>query len=232
MNKDYLDLVKFWDSNFVLSKEDEKKLLSEIDPLDDISLAPSKKLYDILASFNGLHHILDYGCGSGWASIIIAKNHARKVTAVDVSNNAIKMTDFYKKAFEVDEKINTLKIDENYLKLLDNEVFDGFYSSNVIDVIPLEMAKEIIKESARIITKNGKAIYSLNYYIDPLKMKSRGHQVNDKSIYIDGVLRLTSLTDEEWSVIFNEYFIIESLSYFSWPGEEKETRRIFVLKPR
>ena len=49
---------------------------------------------------------------------------------------------------------------------------------------------------------------------------------------MNGVLRLTSLSDEEWKDLFAPYFNVESLTYFSWPGEEKETRRLFVLKKK
>ena len=37
-------------------------------------------------------------------------------------------------------------------------------------------------------------------------------------------------TYEEWIKIFKEYYQDVSLSYYAWPGEEKEKRRLFVLK--
>ena len=62
------------------------------------------------------------------------------------------------------------------------------------------------------------------------EMEKRGCVVDGPHVYINNVLRLTSLKDEEWLDIFKEYYNLVSLSYFAWPGEEKETRRLFVLK--
>ncbi len=46
------------------------------------------------------------------------------------------------------------------------------------------------------------------------------------------VERLVSRTDEEWAGIFSPRFTRESLEHFAWPGEEKETRRLFRLRRR
>ena len=228
----YLNLVTFWDQNFLMNEEDKQELLTNIDPDEDYkSLAPSQKQFDALSLFDGYDHILDYGCGSGWASIIMGKSGAKHITAVDVSANSIEMAKCYAKAFKLDDVIECQFIDENWLKQQNNGVFDGFFCSNVIDVIPLDMAEEIIKESARIVKKNARVVFSLNFYIDPEKMKERGADIDGPYVYMNGVLRLTSLKDEEWLEIFKKYYELVSLDYYSWPGEEKETRRLFVLKP-
>jgi len=49
---------------------------------------------------------------------------------------------------------------------------------------------------------------------------------------VDGVLRLVSRTDEEWAAIFSPYYTVERLEHFAWPGEAKETRRLFCLRKR
>lgn len=233
MIDDYSKLVEFWNSSFEMSVDEKNQVLNQINPDEDYyDLAPSKKLYDILKLFNGKEKILDYGCGSGWASIIIAKNGVKDITAVDVSKNSVEMLECYAKAFKVDAFIRGISIDSEWLRSLPKGAFDGFFSSNVIDVIPLDMAEEIIMESARITTDDAVAIFSLNYYIDPAKMADKGFTVNGPYVYIDNVLRLTALKDEEWSDIFKKYYQIESLSYFAWPKEEKETRRLFVLKKK
>ena len=94
------------------------------------------------------------------------------------------------------------------------------------------MAKEIVKETSRVVKKDARVIFSLNFYIDPQLMKERGAEIDGPHVYLDGVLRLTSLKDEEWLEIFKLYFELVSLDYFAWPGEQKETRRIFTLKPK
>ncbi|MBO4667523.1 MAG: class I SAM-dependent methyltransferase [Bacilli bacterium] len=231
INNDYYNLVSFWDKAFEIKEEDKKKVLAEINSEEDYKeLAPSKKQYDALLEFKDKKDVLDYGCGSGWASIIMAKNGISHIDAVDVSNNSIEMMKLYSEAFKVSDKIKTFQVDEKWLENQENEIYDGFFSSNVIDVVPLPMALDIIKESSRILKKGSLVIYSLNYYIDPKVMEERGCKVCDKQIYIDGVLRLTSLTDSEWTDIFKKYFTDINLSYYAWNGEKEERRRLFIMK--
>ena len=229
-NNDYLNLVEFWNNGFLLNEEDKKEL-AKINPDEDWkSLSPSENLFNAIASFKAKNNVLDYGCGSGWASIVMAKSGVKKITAVDVASNSKDMVDCYAKAFKVEQQIKTFAIDENWLKNQKEATWDGFYCSNVIDVVPLDMAEEIIKESARVTHKDALVIFSLNYYADLNAMEERGFETKDKSVYINGVLRLTSLTDEEWTLLFKKYYQNVELSYFSWPGETKETRRVFIVR--
>ena len=230
MNDTYKTLVEFWNKGFELSEEDKKQIEVSKGTADDLKgFAPSPKLFDIACSFKDKNNVLDYGCGSGWASLIIAKFGANKVTSVDVAPSSIEMLNCYKKAFEVDNIIDTFAIDENWLGTQEDK-YDGFFCSNVIDVVPLNMAKEIVKNAAKAVKKGARVVFSLNYYIPVKMMEDKGHKVDGPHVYIDGVLRLTSLTDEEWSSIFKKYFKLIKLDYFAWPGEAKETRRLFVLE--
>ena len=231
MKNDYLNLVDFWNQSFALSKEDKNQILTQINPDEDYKqLAPSEKQFDVLTKFNDKENILDYGAGSGWASIIMAKTGAKHVVACDVAENFKEMVDLYKKAFKVEDKIETILIDEKWLENQKEGTSDAFFCSNVIDVVPLEMAKDIIKNSAKVVKKDARVVFSLNYYIDPSIMKERGCEIDGPHVYINGVLRLTSLKDEEWLEIFDKYYELDQLIYYAWPGEQKETRRLFVLK--
>ena len=216
MNDSYKTLVEFWNKGFVLTDEDRKEIESSTRTEEDLKgFAPSPKLFDIACSFKGKDNVLDYGCGSGWASLIMAKFGANKVTSVDVAPNSIEMLNCYKKAFGVDSIIDAFAIDENWLASQENK-YDGLFCSNVIDVVPLEMSKEIVKNAAKAVKKGAKVVFSLNYFIPVKMMEERGHKVDGPHVYIDGVLRLTSLTDDEWASIFKEYFKIIKLDYFAW----------------
>ena len=230
-NKDYINLVNFWNSNFKLEEKDKKEIIKQINPDYFMNFSPSKKQFDCLMGFKNYNHVLDYGCGSGWASIIIAKSGAKKVNAVDVSSNSIEMTNFYKMCYQVEDQIDAFFIDEKWLSEQKEGGYDALFSSNVIDVVPLEMAKNIVKECYKVVNKNARVVFSLNYYIDPKIMLERGCKVDGPHIYIDGILRLTSLKDEERLEIFKPYFALESLSYYAWQSEKKEMRRLFTLKP-
>ncbi len=231
MEKDYHDLVSFWNRSFILNDENKEEILKTEGIKDSWKeLSPSDKLNDALKRFKGKEKILDYGCGNGWASIVMAKDGIKNIDACDVAINSIRLLDFYKELFDVKDAINSFAINSNWLGAQKEETYDGFYSSNVIDVVSLEMAKDIIKDAARITKKGAIVIFSLNYYIDPQIMQNKGCEVKNNQIYIDGVLRLTSLTDDEWKNEFAKYFNDIELSYFSWPGEQKESRRLFIMK--
>ena len=230
MNKDYLNLVDFWNKSFKLDDDARQELKSSVN-VDTVykSLAPSIKQLEVLEGFKDCKHVLDYGCGSGWASIIMAKSGTKKIDAVDVASNSKDMVMLYSEVFNVSNNINPQTIDEEWLSREDNNKYDGFFCSNVIDVIPLDLAKDIIRESARITSVDAKVVYSLNYYIDSKMMEERGFVVEGSLVYIDGILRLNSLTDEEWSNLFKHYFKDVKLIYYAWPNEEKEARRLFIL---
>lgn len=230
--KDYQTLRDFWNNNFNYSDDIKKQIIDSIDPEKDwMDLAPSKKQFDAISSLKNHNNFLDYGCGDGWASIIAAKAGLKNVTGVDVSSNAIQIADFYKSIFKTD-KANFISIDTSWLKNQKDKTYDALFTSNVVDVVPFEIAKEIIKEISRITTDDADVIFSFNYYMPLDKAKERGFEVEDSNIYINGVLRLMSKTDEEWKEVFEQYFDVVKLDYFAWPNEPSETRRLFFLKKK
>ena len=213
----------------MINDEDKKHIMK--DTSDDYrKLSPSLKQLEALRLFNGKNVVLDYGCGSGWASIIMAKSGAKRIDAVDVSLNSIEMVNCYKEAYDVSKIINAIHINEKWLKEQEGNKYDGFFSSNVVDVIPLTMALDIIKEAARITKEGALVVFSLNFYIEPSIMKERGCLIDGPHIYINDVLRLTALTDQEWMDIFSKYFKNIKLQYYAWSGEEKERRRLFIME--
>jgi SAM-dependent methyltransferase len=223
------NLMKFWDNYYKLTDADYD-YFKNINEKDYLSLAPSLKQLDALRLFKNSNYVLDYGSGTGWASIIMAKEGKNKIKSVDVSPNSVKVTSLYAKAYNLENEIEAILIDEKWINNEKDNSYDGFFSSNVIDVIPLDAANNIIKKASRIIKPNSYVIFSVNYYISIVEMKKRGFKVIGNSAFIDGILRLTSLSDDEWIEIFNEYFKVIDVKHFAWPEEEEEKRRIFILK--
>lgn len=232
INKKSKDLIKFWDNAFALDDKTKEEIKKGIKDDDYLSFAPSSKLIDAASSLVSQSNVLDYGCGTGWASIIMAKKGCKNVTAVDVSPNAISALSFYSDLFKVSDYIKPITIDEEWLTSVDDNKYDGIISSNVLDVIPLEITKRIIKEFARITTKDAKIVIGLNFYLDEEKAKERGMVLTDNELYVDGVLRLLNKKDEEWIELFSPYFNVLKLDYFAWPNEVKETRRLFILNKK
>lgn len=235
MNNTYSDLVRFWDQAFEISDEEKEQFIQELDPENGWKeLAPSDKLRDTLTDyFSGCRKVLDYGCGEGWAGIALSKAGCSDVTCVDVSENAVKLTTFLGSVFETGEGFKAECVSPEWITEAKEASYDGVFCSNVIDVLPPEMAEDIVRNIARIVEKDARIIISLNYYQKLLSDPDRNLEVrNGNEIYISGILRMVARTDEEWSEILGRYFEIERVEYFAWPGEKEETRRIFIMKNR
>ena len=225
-------LIAFWDKAFALSEEDQKQMF-EGDGSDWKEIAPSEKLYQAACSLGKRNKVLDYGCGNAWASIIAAKSGCADVTAADAAPGAVQAARLYAARYGVADRVHAVCSDLNWLQSVPDGTFDGLICSNVLDVVPTETAEEILRELARILTQDGTVIVGLNYYLSPEAVAARGMVLEDgKRLYIDGVLRLVSRTDEEWAQIFSPWFTVEKLEHFAWPGETKETRRLFWLRKR
>ena len=231
-HQDYVKLLNHWNEAFKLTEEEKEELSKISDAQEDLKeLAPTLKLYEAAVSLKDCDNVLDYGCGHGWASIITAASGCPSVTCADPVPNAIEMVKCYAKHFNVDQQVHPLHITDTWLEAVPEETYDGFFCSNVLDVIPSEMAEDILINTKRIVKKGSPVIVCLNFYMDLETMEKHGIVCeDDRKIYIDGVLRLVNRTDEEWMDILGRYFRIDHLEHFAWPGEEKETRRLFYLK--
>ncbi|MCR5079335.1 MAG: class I SAM-dependent methyltransferase [Bacilli bacterium] len=222
------DLAAFWEEAMELSKEDRERK----DTLDDfMALAPSPKLALAVKELGSCEKVLDYGCGTGWASIIANRSGCLNVTAVDLGEKTIEHLLFQCDRYKA--KVDAKVIPFDYLREVESSSFDGLVCSNVLDVSPLETAKELIGEFARILTLDAKIVIGLNFFMDEEMAKSRGIELKEgKYLFQNGVLRLTSLEDEKWKELFYPYFDLVSLEHFAWPNEKRETRRLFRLRKK
>ncbi|MBP5216374.1 MAG: class I SAM-dependent methyltransferase [Bacilli bacterium] len=223
-------LIRFWDSAIRMNEE-SKEELRKAEDLDYRELAPSKKLLDAIYELRSCRRVLDYGCGNGWASIAAIKCGCPKVQAVDMGKGIIDSVSFFADLFGVKDSLEATLITPDWLSKVPDNSFDGLICSNVLDVVPLETCKEIIQECARILQKDAKAVIGLNFYMSPEAAKARGVElVEGRYLFVDGILRLSSRKDEEWEELFAPYFEILKLDHFAWPNEEKESRRLFLLR--
>ena len=224
------DLVAFWNEAIKLP-EDYKEEVRKATDNSVMDIVPSQKLYDAVKELGSYKKVLDYGCGSGWGAIVAASNGCKDVLAVDLGKNITDAAKFYADVLGVN--IKTEVIDENWIKNVPACTFDGLVCSNVLDVVPLETAENIVKEMARITTSDAKIVIGLNFYMSKEMAKKRNIElVDDMYLFVNDVLRLSSLSDDEWKIIFAPYFEVVKLDYFAWEGEEKESRRLFVLKKK
>ena len=231
--KDYETLLEHWNTVFRLTREEKDR--SEWTAREDgwKDLTPSEKLIEAAASLKDCKNVLDYGSGCGWAGIAMAKYGCQNITCADPALNAKEMAEFYARRFGVAENVHPVHITDSWLSEVPEGSYDGFFCSNVLDVIPPEMAEEILQNASRIVRNNSPVIISLNYYMPDEFVKERGLDCrNGNMIYIDGILRLVNRSDEEWRELLSRYFTVEKLDYFAWPGETSETRRLFYLRKK
>lgn len=235
IDKTYADTLEFWNRAFALSDEDKARCEQELDPDNGwTELAPCDKLRNILTNaLSGQKKVLDYGCGDGWAGIALCKSGCEDVTCADVAENAVEQARFLGDLFHAGSGFHAMHVTADWISEIEADTFDGLYCSNVIDVIPPAAAEEILENFSRIIEADGKIIISMNYCMPPDREPRPDERVeNGNELYVNGILRLVSRTDEEWAEILSRWFIVEKISYFAWSGEETEERRIFELRSR
>lgn len=231
----YNKALNFWNQAFELNDEERNELLKEINTENGWKeIASSEKLRDVIEeNLAGCSKVLDYGCGEGWAGIILSKSGCRDVTCVDVVENAIEMVKIMSAAYKVGEGFKAECVSTEWLGTVEEEAFDGIFCGNVIDVLPADVSKEIVKNLSRIASKDGKVIIAMNYYKKLESDPEKNREVkNGNEVYLDDVLRLVLRTDEEWAELFSEFFTIEKIDHFAWTGENEETRRLFILKKK
>ena len=232
MDKKYNDSLKFWNSAFDMDDKAKEEYAEKINPETDWrNLASSDKLADIIINnLSDKKRVLDYGCGEGWAGIILKKSGCEEVTCVDAAENAVKLASFFRDIFKISEGFTAQCVSTDWIEKSPEVVFDGLFCCNVIDVVPEEAAENIIKNIARITTDDAVILIGMNYYIEPVSCPEKNIEVRNKNeLYVNGVLRMVSRTDDEWKKIFERYFNIDSVEYYAWPGEEEEKRRVFCL---
>ena len=226
------DLIKFWDQALTVSNEDKEEALKYTD-LDYKELAPSVKLLNAVSELGQCKNVLDYGCGTAWGAIVALKAGVKKVDAVDLGENIIDSAKFYAKLYNAEEGFNAFKVDETWLNEVKENTYDGVICSNVLDVVTEDISLSIIKELARILKNGSKAVIGLNFYMSEEKAKARGIELVDgNKLFQNGVLRLLSISDEEWTNIFSKYFKVIKLDHFAWEGEPVESRRLFILEKK
>ena len=225
-------LISFWDKAFAMSEEEQKQML-EGDVEDWKEMAPSEKLFRAACALGQRKRVLDYGCGNAWASVSAAKSGCADVTAVDAAPGAVQAAKLFAERYGVSDRVNTECVSLDWLQGIPAGTYDGLICSNVLDVVPPETAEVILQGLARVTVRDGLMIVGLNYYLSPEVAIAKGLELVDGNrLYVDGVLRLVSRTDEEWANTFSPWYTVEKLDHFAWPGEAKETRRLFWLRKR
>lgn len=116
------------------------------------------------------------------------------------------------------------------LDLFETGEFDGVILSNVLDVMPENVASDLLERLARITKKDGYWFVKLNPYYAQEELASFGYHQLQPHLYDDqGVLRLRQESTEYWEKILGRYGIIQDYVEFAYPWQ-KGMNRLMLLK--
>lgn len=137
-------------ANSLLSNLDEKQLLYSSE-----EEFPARYKY-FHSLFRDVHHkkVLDCGCGTGYHSVLCAKNGAL-VTGIDISEEMLKISAMRAKCNGVSDKIRFYLMPVERMSLNKGE-FDIVIGCGILHHLQLELAGEKISE---VLKNGGKAVF-------------------------------------------------------------------------
>lgn len=224
MNIDKLnkDLQYFWNDVFKKLKP-EKINLKEIKVENELDKA-------IKFIGDNAERVLDIGTGSGYA-LFNAKLLGNKIKyglGIDSSENAIR---FANETIELNN-ISGLDFkveDHEYLKELKADSYDGIICSNVLDVIPKEIANKIISAIKRILKPNGYLLLKFNFYLTKeIIERTKMEEIAENMYSLNGILRGVNYTTKVWLKKFKDFEVIKEAEYDRVKKGPKD--RVLLLK--
>lgn len=227
LKTNYDKAMDFWNQALIYKKED----FAGVDKDTDYKEIGSALLFEIMSrEVKGMKNVLDYGCGTGWLDVIMARNGVEGIKAVDVAANAIDSARLYAEAFDSLGAVDYEAVDTDWLSAQPENTYDGVACCNVLDVIPTEVAESIVKNLARVCRPGSKVLITLNPFFTGDSLKREGSVYEEPYLYINGILRVNNHSDEEWSRLFEKYFKVVKLEHFRWDMEQENRRRFYVLE--
>ena len=224
IKQDYNRAVNLWNETYSHCKiVDLKGKNLSVEPMFDICL-------DIFAS--KCKNILDFGCGTG--DIIFQcyefgnMNYGLGVdlsqTGIDYARKMTLVNNYHGLNFDVG--------DISYFDSYEEGSFDGIILSNVLDVMPKDVAVTTFIRLTELLPPKGLMFVKLNPYYDKEDMKKWGMtQITDNLFEEDGVLRYRELDTVTWKHSFEKSFNIIRYLEFPYPWQEG-MNRLFLLEKK
>lgn len=185
---------------------------------------------DIFAS--KCKNILDFGCGTG--DIIFQCYEFGNMDfglGVDLSSAGI---EFARKMTTVNnyKGLNFDIGDISYFDGYEEGSFDGIILSNVLDVMPKDVAVKTFNRLTELLSPKGLMFVKLNPYYDKADMEEWNMtQIKDNLFEEDGVLRYRELDTASWKQSFEKSYNILRYLEFPYPWQEG-MNRLFLLQKK
>lgn len=224
IKQDYNRAVNLWNETYSHCKiVDLKGKNLSVEPMFDICL-------DIFAS--KCKNILDFGCGTG--DVIFQCYEFGNMNyglGVDLSQTGIE----YARKMTLVNNYHGLNFDVgdiSYFDSYEEGSFDGIILSNVLDVMPKDVAVTTFICLTELLPPKGLMFVKLNPYYDKEDMKKWGMtQIKDNLFEEDGVLRYRELDTVTWKHSFEKSFNIIRYLEFPYPWQEG-MNRLFLLEKK
>ena len=122
--------------------------------------------------------------------------------------------------------------DISYFDSYEEGSFDGIILSNVLDVMPKDVAVKTFNRLTDLLSPKGLMFVKLNPYYDKADMAEWGMtQIKDNLFEEDGVLRYRELDTASWKQSFEKSYNILRYLEFPYPWQEG-MNRLFLLEKR
>lgn len=176
--------------------------------------------------------VLDFGCGTGDILFQCADfGYLTYGMGIDRSEVGIHYADkmSYLNHYH---NLHYVTGDIENLMQMDDGCFDGIILSNVLDVIPKDIAHTILTEITRILKPEGYLFLKLNPYITKDELIQLGYTPIGDNLYTeDGVLRLREIDTQTWYNLLEHSYTVERYLEFPYPWQEG-MNRLFLLKKK
>lgn len=224
IKQDYNRAVNLWNETYSHCKiVDLKGKNLSVEPMFDSCL-------DIFAS--KCKNILDFGCGTG--DVIFQCYEFGNMNyglGVDLSQTGIE----YARKMTLVNNYHGLNFDVgdiSYFDSYEEGSFDGIILSNVLDVMPKDVAVTTFIRLTELLPPKGLMFVKLNPYYDKEDMKKWGMtRIKDNLFEEDGVLRYRELDTVTWKHSFEKSFNIVRYLEFPYPWQEG-MNRLFLLEKK
>ena len=175
---------------------------------------------------------MDFGCGTG--DVIFQCYEFGNMNyglGVDLSQTGIE----YARKMTLVNNYHGLNFDVgdiSYFDSYEEGSFDGIILSNVLDVMPKDVAVTTFIRLTELLPPKGLMFVKLNPYYDKEDMKKWGMtQIKDNLFEEDGVLRYRELDTVTWKHSFEKSFNIIRYLEFPYPWQEG-MNRLFLLEKK
>lgn len=175
--------------------------------------------------------IIDYGCGSGDVLFQYHQyNPKGHGMGIDESERGIL---FAKETAKLSgyRTLHFFQENLNFLDALEEEAYDGVILSNVLDVMPAQVAEEAMEKLNRRMKNGGYWFVKLNPVYSERELIDMGYEEISPGIYGEnGVMRLRQESTNRWMEFFQWYGAVENYVEFEYPWQPGLNRLFLIRK--